>query len=89
MLRCELVDLVDSGAYINALMRKNCTTRASIRMEVMKEVIGAVLKGKNVYFNNKTTERSSCSYIINTVMLSKMLFNTVHLTVHKVNFIFY
>lgn len=57
------------------------------------EVIVAVLKRKrSILIRKLHKKRSSRSYIIDTkesVMLSKMLFNTVHLIVQTVHLIFY
>lgn len=59
---------------------------ASIRMKVLKGVIAAVSqKQKKIYFNKKATKGAQLAFIDTTasVVLSKMLFITVHLVVQR------
>lgn len=78
MFRCELVNL-----NTRIIFDRNDLIGASIEMEVLKEAIAAVLKGKTSISITKLHKELMFFIIYTTasVVLSKMLFNTVRVTV--------
>lgn len=85
-------ELVDSNAYINLLDLSDWVPSEPLSgWRRWRKRLQLYYKEKKIYFNKKATKGAQLAFIDTTawVMLSKMLFITVHLVVHRVHVIFY